>query len=153
MIWSISNGRYFIPQMALHPVLSFINSLYNTVEMCVGGRPISIQDLLCKKWMRHAPSQRSKGSSKLLSATSPGSVMVWGCICALGKRKLLLCDGSIDAEKSIEILEPHMLPSRRHVFRGRPCVSQEDNAKPLSARITKTRQGKARQGKARQVYL
>ncbi len=46
----------------------------------------------------------------------PGSVMVWGCVSALGKGNLHFCDGTINAEKYIEILEHNMLPSRRHLF-------------------------------------
>ncbi len=38
----------------------------------------------------------------------------------------------------IEILEHNMLPSRRHLFQGRPCIFQQDNAKPHSAHITKS---------------
>ncbi len=52
----------------------------------------------------------------------PGSVMVWGCVSALGKGNLHFCDGTINAEKYIEILEHNMLPSRRHLFQGRPCI-------------------------------
>ncbi len=66
----------------------------------------------------------------------PGSVMVWGCVSALGKGNLHFCDGTINAEKYIEILEHNMLPSRRHLFQGRPCIFQQDNAKPHSAHIT-----------------
>ncbi len=40
--------------------------------------------------------------------------------------------------KSTEILEHNMLPSRRHLFQGRPCIFQQDNAKPHSAHITKS---------------
>ncbi len=63
----------------------------------------------------------------------PGSVMVWGCVSALGKGNLHFCDGTINAEKYIEILEHNMLPSRRHLFQGRPCIFQQNNAKPHSA--------------------
>ncbi len=68
----------------------------------------------------------------------PGSVMVWGCVSALGKGNLHFCDGTINAEKYIEILEHNMLPSRRHLFQGRPCIFQQDNAKPHSAHIKKS---------------
>ncbi len=68
----------------------------------------------------------------------PGSVMVWGFVSALGKGNLHFCDGTINAEKYIEILEHNMLPSRRHLFQGRPCIFQQDNAKPHSAHITKS---------------
>ncbi len=48
----------------------------------------------------------------------PGSVMVWGCVSALGKGNLHFCDGTINAEKYKEILEHNMLPSRRQSFPG-----------------------------------
>ncbi len=64
--------------------------------------------------------------------------MVWGCVSALGKGNLHFCDGTINAEKYIEILEHNMLTSRRHLFQGRPCIFQQDNAKPHSAHITKS---------------
>ncbi len=51
------------------------------------------------------------------------------CVSALGKGNLHFCDGTINAEKYIEILEHNMLPSRRHLFQGRPCIFQQDNAK------------------------
>ncbi len=31
-------------------------------------------------------------------------------------------------KSTIEILEHNMLPSRRHLFQGRPCIFQQDNA-------------------------
>lgn len=66
----------------------------------------------------------------------PGSVMVWGWVSATGKGNLHFCDGTINAEKYIKILEQHMLPSRRCLFQGRPCIFQQDNAKPHSAHLT-----------------
>ncbi len=60
------------------------------------------------------------------------------CVSAIGKGNLHLCDGTINAEKYIEILEHNMLPSRRPLFQGRPCIFQQDNAKPHSAHITKS---------------
>ncbi len=59
----------------------------------------------------------------------PGSVMVLGCVSALGKGNLHFCDGTINAEKYIEILEHNMLPSRRHLFQGRPCIFQQGQCK------------------------
>ncbi len=35
-----------------------------------------------------------------------------------------------------KVLEQHMLPSRWHLFQGRPCVFQQDNAKPQTVAIT-----------------
>ncbi len=114
---------------------------HHTVETCTVVKRISISDIFWKEWTPCASDQRRKGSSRLLPATSPqkpGSVMVWGCVSALGKGNLHFCDGTINAEKYIEILEHNMLPSRRHLFQGRPCIFQQDNAKPHSAHITKS---------------
>ncbi len=38
--------------------------------------------------------------------------------------------------RNIKVLGQHMLPSRRCEFQGRPCVFQQDNAKPHTATIT-----------------
>ena len=66
----------------------------------------------------------------------PASVMVWGCISAHGMGDLHICEGTIDAEAYVGILERHMLPSRRRLFPGTPCLFQQDNARPHSARVT-----------------
>ncbi|XDV36000.1 hypothetical protein PO909_005854 [Leuciscus waleckii] len=65
-------------------------------------------------------------------------VMVWGMFSWHTLGNLHFCDGTINADKYIEILEHNMLPSRRHLFQGRPCIFQQDNAKPHSAHITKS---------------
>ncbi len=69
---------------------------------------------------------------------SQGSVVVWGCVSALGKVTCTSVMAPLMLEKYIEILEHNMLPSRRHLFQGRPCIFQQDNAKPHSAHITKS---------------
>ena len=66
----------------------------------------------------------------------PASVMVWGCVSAHGMGNLHICEGTINAERYIQVLEQHMLPSKRRLFQGRPCLFQQDNAKPHSARVT-----------------
>ena len=66
----------------------------------------------------------------------PASVMVWGCISAHGVGDLHICEGSTYAEAYVGILERRMLPSRRRLFPGTPCLFQQDNARPHSARVT-----------------
>ena len=68
--------------------------------------------------------------------TKPASLMVWGCISAYGMGSLHIWKGTINAERYIEVLEQHMLPSRWRLFQGRPCIFQQDNAKPHTASIT-----------------
>ncbi len=69
-------------------------------------------------------------------AQKPPSLMVWGCISAYGMDSLHVLEGTINAERYKKVLEKHMLPSRRRLFQGRPCVFQQDNAKPHTAAIT-----------------
>ncbi len=62
--------------------------------------------------------------------------MVWGCISAYGMGSLHVLEGTMNAERYIKVLEQHMLPSRRCLFQGMPCVFQQDNAKPHTTAIT-----------------
>ncbi len=50
---------------------------------------------------------------------------------ACGMGSLHIWKGTINAERYIQVLEQHMLPSRRRLFQGRPC-----NARPHTASIT-----------------
>ncbi len=73
-----------------------------------------------------------------LSVQKPASLMVWGCISAYGMGSLHVLKGSMNAERYLKVLEQHMLPSRRCLFQGKPCVFQQDNAKSHTAAITTT---------------
>uniref|UniRef100_A0AAR2K5U3 Tc1-like transposase DDE domain-containing protein n=1 Tax=Pygocentrus nattereri TaxID=42514 RepID=A0AAR2K5U3_PYGNA len=66
----------------------------------------------------------------------PASLMVWGCVSAHGMSNMHICEGTINAKRYIQVLEQHMLPSKQRLFQGRPCLFQQDNAKPHSARVT-----------------
>ncbi len=70
------------------------------------------------------------------SVQKPASLMVWGCMSACGMGSLNIWKGTINAERYIQVLEQHMLPSRRRLFQGRPCIFQHDNARPHTASIT-----------------
>uniref|UniRef100_A0A9J8B2T7 Tc1-like transposase DDE domain-containing protein n=1 Tax=Cyprinus carpio carpio TaxID=630221 RepID=A0A9J8B2T7_CYPCA len=70
------------------------------------------------------------------SVLNPASLMVWGCMSACGMGSLHIWKGTINAERYIQVLEQHMLPSRRRLFQGRPCIFQHDNARPHTASIT-----------------
>ncbi len=54
--------------------------------------------------------------------------MVWGCISVYSMGSLHVLEGTMNAKRYINVLEQHMLPSRR--------VFQKDNAKPHTAAIT-----------------
>ncbi len=62
--------------------------------------------------------------------------MVWGCISAYGMGSLHVLEGTMNAERYIKVLEQHILPSKLRLFQGRPCVFQQDNAKPHTVAIT-----------------
>ncbi len=70
------------------------------------------------------------------SVQKPASLMVWGCMSACGMGSLHIWKGTINAERYIQVLEQHMLPSRRRLFQGRPCIFQHNNARPHTASIT-----------------
>ncbi len=70
------------------------------------------------------------------SVQKPASLMVWGCMSACGMGSLHIWKGTINAERYIQVLEQHMLPSRHSLFQGRPCIFQHDNARPHTASIT-----------------
>ncbi|KAI2645573.1 putative polyketide synthase 24 [Labeo rohita] len=46
--------------------------------------------------------------------------MVWDCVSALGKGNLHFCDGTINAEKYIEILEHNNAAFKKTSFPGTP---------------------------------
>ncbi len=52
--------------------------------------------------------------------------------------------GTINAERYIQVLEQHMLQSRRRLFQGRPCIFQHGNARPHTASITTSWQRRRR---------
>ncbi len=70
------------------------------------------------------------------SVQKPASLMVWGCMSACGMGSLHIWKGTINAERYIQVLEQHMLPSRRRLFQGRPCIFQHDNVRSHTASIT-----------------
>ncbi len=92
---------------------------HHTVETCTVVRWISISGIFGRNGRRVLRTKEEKDHPDCYQqqVQKPGSVMVWGCVSALGKGNLHFCDGTINAEKYIEILEHNMLPSRRHLFR------------------------------------
>uniref|UniRef100_A0A9J7YZN5 Tc1-like transposase DDE domain-containing protein n=1 Tax=Cyprinus carpio carpio TaxID=630221 RepID=A0A9J7YZN5_CYPCA len=70
------------------------------------------------------------------SVQKPASLMVWGCMTACGMGSLHIWKGTINAERYIQVLEQHMLPSRRRLLKGRPCIFQHDIARPHTASTT-----------------
>ena len=62
--------------------------------------------------------------------------MVWGCISAHGIRDLYICEGTIDAEAYVGILERHAVCLWKQLFPGTQCVFQQDNAMPNSAWVS-----------------
>ncbi len=74
--------------------------------------------------------------TELCEQPANASLMVWGCMSACGMGSLHIWKGTINAERYIQVLEQHMLQSRRRLFQGRPCIFQHDNARPHTASIT-----------------
>ncbi len=100
------------------------------VEKCSMVRRVQI---LHSCWKSRTRVLRAKEEGDLPecyqhSVQKPASLMVWGCISAYGMGSLHVLEGTMNAERYVKVLEQHMLSSRRHLFQGRPCVFQQDNA-------------------------
>ena len=75
-----------------------------------------------------------KRTIQIVISAKPPSVMVWGCVSSHGiMGNLHICEGTISAERYVQVLEQHMLPSKQRLFQRRPCLFIQDNAKPHSA--------------------
>uniref|UniRef100_A0A8C9REE1 Tc1-like transposase DDE domain-containing protein n=1 Tax=Scleropages formosus TaxID=113540 RepID=A0A8C9REE1_SCLFO len=80
--------------------------------------------------------ERGHPASYQRSVQKPASLMVWGCLSAYGTGSLHISKGTTNGERYIQVSEQHMRPSRQRLFQGRPCIFQQDNAKPHTASIT-----------------
>ncbi len=93
---------------------------------------------------------KKKRSSRLLPATSPKARVchVWGCVSALGKGNLHFCDGTINAEKYIEILGAQYAAFKKTSFPGRPCIFQQGpNANHILHTLQKSWLRRKKEGK------
>ncbi len=79
---------------------------------------------------------RTKEDKDNPSCYQRSALMVWGCMSACDMGSLHIWKGTINAERYIQVLKQHMLPSRRRLFQGRSCIFQHDNARPHTASIT-----------------
>ncbi len=58
------------------------------------------------------------------SVQKPASLMVWGCISVYGMGSLHVLEGTMNAERYINVLEQHILPSRWLSISGKAlCIS------------------------------
>ncbi len=81
--------------------------------------------------------KRTRTTQVVISAPFRSLHLWWyGVACACGMGSLHIWKGTINAERYIQVLEQHMLPSRRRLFQGRPCIFQHDNDRPHTASIT-----------------
>ncbi len=78
---------------------------HHTVETCTVVRWISSSCIFWENGRRVLRTKEEKDHPDCYQqqVQKPGSVMVWGCVSALGKGNLHFCDGTINAEKYIEI--------------------------------------------------
>lgn len=83
-----------------------------------------------------AKEQKDRPHCYQCKVEKPASVMVWGRVSAHGLGNLHICEGTTNAERHIQALEQHMLPSKRCLLQGHPCFFQQDRAKPHSACVT-----------------
>ncbi len=109
------------------------------VENCSVVRRIKIWSSFLENWdamssglkrTRDNPSCYQRSVQKACISDGMGSwVRVAWAAYTSGKAPSML-------KRYIQVLEQHMLPSRRRLFQGRPCIFQHDNARPHTASIT-----------------
>ncbi|GBN48905.1 Transposable element Tcb1 transposase [Araneus ventricosus] len=66
------------------------------------------------------------------------SVIVWGCLAANGVGNLHFYTGTIKAPDYIRVLEVNLRPPVQRLFDTKRYIFQQDNARPHTAKITKT---------------
>ena len=81
-----------------------------TVETCSLVRQVHIPACFGRRIL-HAKDEKDHPDCYQRKVQKPASVMVWGCISVHGMGDLHICEGTIDAEAYVGILERHMLPS------------------------------------------
>ena len=74
------------------------------------------------RWILRAKDEKDHPDCYQWKVQKPASVMVWGCISAHDMGDLHICEGTIDAEAYVGILERYMLPSRQQLLPGTPYV-------------------------------
>ena len=85
----------------------------------------------------HAKDEKDHSDCFQRKVQKTASVLVSGCISGHGMDYLHICDTEPnDAKAYVGIFERHMLLSRQWLFPGTPCLFQQDNARPHSARVT-----------------
>ena len=70
--------------------------------------------------------------------------MVCGCVVDFGKANLYFCDGSINADKYVKILEQYMMPSRQYVSGDVRVFFSTSQCKTCDVLQTKQRHGRGR---------
>lgn len=67
----------------------------------------------------------------------PASVMIWGCMSSKGVGSLHFIDGTVNAQKYIDILRTNLLPSVEILVDDGEWTFQQDGASSHTAKITK----------------
>ena len=115
VLWRIIVTQHSLPlkEMQLEIVFCILHLLLlmsseinrKTVEMCSMVRRVHISACFWEKWM---------------------------ILCAKDENNLYICEGTINAEAYVGILERHMLPSQWRLFPGTPCLFQQDDARQVT---------------------
>jgi hypothetical protein len=116
-------------------IFSFFHNLVNQVvytdetAICVTQRQ--------SQFVRKCPGQRFRHEHLALRSGYPVKVMFWGSFSGKGLGSLHVCQGTINSQAHISILQQHLLRTAASWFPDSPWTLLQDNAPCHNSRLTK----------------
>ena len=97
-----------------------------------GNPPTARRQLYLLSHIVHNIMKRFRLSGEILVCQGQGQKLLLN----VRDHRAHICEGTIDLEAYVGVLERHMLPSTQRLFPGTSCLFQQDNARPHSAGVT-----------------
>ena len=89
------------------------------------------------QYVRRGSGQRLRWQDLSLRTSSPQKVMFWGCFSFMGVGPLHLCQGSVNSQYYISILDSCILPQTANWYGNSNWILLQDNAPCHNSKMTK----------------
>lgn len=80
------------------------------------------------QYVRRSVGEAYKPQCVLPTVKHPLTVMIWGCFSARGAGRIHVCEGRMNAEKYLKVMEDKLLKSARDLYKDEEWIFQQDNA-------------------------